>query len=252
MYCFASGDLAFAGGICYAKGAMKNEAAAPIKLAILEDHQGIIDGYQYRLGGSAQVEIVGAVHFGSELEPLLESRPVDVLFLDVQVPTAPDNANPYPILHVISKLLQVYPRLHILAISMMTERSLIQAVIDAGASGYILKDDREAIEQLAAIVQSIATGGIYLSQLAAQQLRKTKTEGTEPMLTARQLEVLSLCAAYPDWSRAQLASHLSVRQSTVRNLLSNAYLRLEVRTLAAALAKARQLGLLTPLPIRAP
>jgi DNA-binding NarL/FixJ family response regulator len=169
----------------------------------------------------------------------------------VQVPTAQDNANPYPILYVIPKLIQTYPRLHILAISMMTERSLIQAVIDAGASGYILKDDREAIEQLAAIVQSIATGGIYLSQLASEQLRRGKAEETEPMLTARQLEVLSLCAAYPDWSRAQLADHLGVRHSTVRNLLSNAYLRLGVRTLASAIAKARQLGLLTPLPARA-
>lgn len=225
---------------------MNNQGAGPIKVAILEDHQGVIDGYQYRLGRSPQVEIVGAARFGSELGPLLESQPVDVLFLDVQVLTAPDNPNPYPILHVIPDLLQAHPRLHILAISMVTTRSLIQAIIDAGASGYILKDDREAIQQLAAIVQCIAGGGIYLSQLAGQQLRKGKTEGVELPLTDRQLEMLSLCAAYPDWSRADLAKHLGVRHSTVRNLLSNAYLRLGVRTLTAAIAKARQLGLITP------
>ena len=229
---------------------MTTNAPAAVKVAILEDHQGIIDGYYYRLGRTAQVEIVGVARHGVELEPLLQRQPADVLFLDVQVPTAPGNPNPYPILHVIPALLQAYPRLQILAISMMTERALIQAILDAGASGYILKDDREAIEQLVSIVLSIAAGGIYLSQQARQQLRKHPPEGAAPALTGRQLEVLSLCAAYPNWTRAELAQHLNLRHSTVRNLLSNAYVRLEVNTLAAALAKARQLGLLTPLTVR--
>jgi DNA-binding CsgD family transcriptional regulator len=55
-----------------------------------------------------------------------------------------------------------------------------------------------------------------------------------------------LCAANPNWSRIQVAVHLDVTPSTVRNILHQAYLRLGVNTLAAAIARARQLGLITP------
>ncbi|HLF27090.1 MAG TPA: response regulator transcription factor [Anaerolineae bacterium] len=217
-----------------------------IRVAILEDHQSTIDGYLYRLKDLPQFEVVGTVAFGVALEPLLAEYPADIAILDVSVPTAPDNPNPYPILHVIPELLEKHPSLSILVISMLTERALIQAVIDAGASGYILKDDSEAIRQLGSILQSVASGGMYLSEQARQQLFKHRPKEGGSLLTRRQIEVLSLCAAYPDESLANLAANLGVSNSTVCNLLSGAYLRLEVSHRAAAVARARQLGLLAP------
>ncbi|CAG0977459.1 Transcriptional regulatory protein DegU [Anaerolineae bacterium] len=217
-----------------------------IRVAILEDHQSTIDGYLYRLKDLSQFEVVVTAAFGDELEPILAQHPVDILLLDVNVPTASDNANPYPILHVIPHLLQKYPTLTILVISMLTERALIQAVMDAGASGYILKDDSAAIQQLGSILNSVASGGIYLSEQARQKVFKPRTKDGEALLTPRQLEALSLCAAYPDESQATLATKLCVSNSTIRNLLSGAYLRLEVSHRAAAVVKARQLGLIAP------
>jgi DNA-binding NarL/FixJ family response regulator len=129
---------------------------------------------------------------------------------------------------------------------MLTERALIQAVIDAGASGYILKDDRDTIQKLGSILVSVAGGGIYLSDQAHKKLAKRRAEDGEPTLTPRQREALSLAAAYPDDSHSELAAKLGVSNSTARNLLSNAYLRLGVGHRAAAVAKARQLGLITP------
>jgi DNA-binding NarL/FixJ family response regulator len=58
---------------------------------------------------------------------------------------------------------------------------------------------------------------------------------------------LSLLAAYPNLTTAEAALQLKVANSTVRNILSGAYLRLEVQNRTAAIAKARQRGLLTPL-----
>jgi two-component system nitrate/nitrite response regulator NarL len=217
-----------------------------IRIAILDDHQSIVDGYLYRLKDVRNIEVVGTAAFGAELEPLLAEHPVDVLILDVNVPTAPDNPNPYPILHVIPTLLQKYPNLTVLVISMLAEHLLIRAVMEVGASGYILKDDSESIRELGAILQSVASGGVYLSQLAHQQLFKRQPKQGEPALTRRQIEALSLCAAYPDAPIADLASKLGVTNSTIRNLLSGAYLRLGVHNRAAALARARQLGLITP------
>jgi DNA-binding NarL/FixJ family response regulator len=227
---------------------MQSDTAGKIRVAILEDHQSIVDGYIYRLGKGSQFEVAGVARYGSELEPLLANKLVDILFLDVNVPTAPDNNNPYPILHVIPQLVQQYPNLAILVISMLAERALIRAVMDAGADGYILKDDQAAIEGLDSVVISVLKGGIYLSQQASDHLFKRQQRDTGSILTPRQLEALSLCAAYPEWSRSDLASHLSVSHSTARNLLSGAYLRLGVRNLPAAIIKARQLGLITPIP----
>ena len=134
--------------------------------------------------------------------------------------------------------------LSVLVISMHNRHTLIKAVMEAGASGYILKDDRATIQQLGAVIGMVANGGIHFSQQAYQQLKKPR-EDTE--LTARQLEALSLCAAYPDVSTAELAQRLAIAHSTLRNLLSGAYTKLEVRTRMAAIGKARQLGLITPL-----
>lgn len=217
-----------------------------IKLAILDDHQGIVDGYRWRLSPTPQIEIVGVASSGIELEQLLEHTAVDVMFLDVNVPSAPDNPSPYPILHVIPNLKQKYPELSILVISMTTERGLIEAVMKAGASGYILKDDTASIKEIGAIVLAVAAGEIYLSPRVQQEILKRRSKGL-PELTPRQLEALSLAAAYPEFSRNDLAAKMSITSSGVRNLLSQAYFRLGVTNLAGAVAKARQLGLITPM-----
>jgi DNA-binding NarL/FixJ family response regulator len=220
--------------------------AEKIRVAILENHQGIIDGYRFRLDKTSDIEIVATALCGEDLEPLLAKFTIDVLILDVHVPTSQENINPYPILHVIPRLLQTYPRLIILVISMHTQRKLIEAVMNAGASGYVLKDDQASIRDLDSIIRSVAGGGIYMSQYAYQQLQRGRSDTQEPLLTARQLEVLSLCAAFPEISIEGLASKLFIANSTLRNILSEAYLKLNVRTRLAAIARARQLGLIPP------
>ena len=217
-----------------------------IRVTILDDHQSIIDGYLFRLSKIPEIEVVATIAFGEELEPALEKFPTDVLLLDVSVPMAPNNPNPYPILHVIPKLLEFYPNLAVLVISMLAERGLIRAIMEAGASGYVLKDDQATIRELGNVVTSIANGGIYFSQKAHQFFLNRHAQETAELLTARQLQALSLCAAYPNCLTEELAQKMSVSNSTVRNLLSGAYVRLDVHTRAAAIEKARELGIITP------
>lgn len=217
-----------------------------IRLAILDDHQGIIDGYLYRLSNAQDIEVAFTLSYGEALEPMLAQFPVDVLLLDVSVPTGPQNANPYPILYLIPKLLQTYPNLEILVISMYSHRALINSIMEAGASGYILKDDQMSIRELAAIIRIVAHGGIHLSQKAHQELMKRSVGDFSQPLSNRQTEALSLCAAYPEADMAQLAQQMGVANSTIRNLLSGAYLKLNVRNRAAAVSKARQMGLIAP------
>ena len=222
--------------------------AEKVRVAILDDHQSIIDGYLYRLSQTKEIEVVGTATHGEELEPLLAKHRVDVLLLDLSVRTSPENPNPFPILYMIPKLLQKHSDLSVLVISMFAEPGLMRSLIEAGASGYILKDDQTAFRDLGNVVLSIAHGGIFFSKKAHTLYMQTDAQNGSEMLTPRQMEVLSLCAAYPDASTSDLAGLMSISNSTVRNLLSSVYLRLGVHSRTAAVEKAREMGLVTPRP----
>ena len=213
-----------------------------IRLLIMDDHQSIVDGYLYRLSKVDEIEVVATLAYGEELEAALNKHSVDVLLLDVQVPISAKNPNPYPILHTIPKLLQQSPELAILVISMHDQRGLIRAIVEAGASGYILKNDSQKIQELGKAILSLAEGGVCFSDKA---LKAFVTKNEEPF-TPRQLEALSLCAAYPNSKTAELARKMKIANSTVRNLLSSAYVKLGVQTRAAAVVRARELGIITP------
>lgn len=219
-----------------------------VRVAILDDHPSIIDGYVYRLSSTPEIEVVATATYGEELEPLLAKHHVNVLLLDLSVRTSPDNPNPFPILHIIPKLLQKDSNLSILVISMFAEPGLMRSLIEAGASGYILKDDQAAFRDLGNVVRSISSGGIYFSKKAHSLYMQTDAVTGSELLTPRQMEVISLCAAYPDASTSDLAEMMTISNSTVRNLLSSVYLRLGVHSRTAAVEKAREMGLVTPRP----
>lgn len=213
-----------------------------IQVIIMDDHQSIVDGYLYRLSQVPEIEVVKALRYGEDLEPALKEQPVDALILDVEVPISQENENSYPILHTIPKLLHLYPHLAILVISMHNEPGLIRAIVEAGAVGYILKNDSSKIQELGKWIISIANGDPCFSD---KILRVFPGRINEPF-TTRQLEALSLCAAYPNSKTAELAAKMKIANSTLRNLLSTVYLKLGVQTRAAAIAKAKQMGIITP------
>ncbi|MCE1252233.1 MAG: response regulator transcription factor [Anaerolineae bacterium] len=215
----------------------------PIKVLILDDHQAIIDGYVFRLSNLADIQIVETLNYAERLEGALEEYKVDVLILDVQVPISMDNMSPYPIMYVIPKLIDQYPDMSILVISMHDQRTMVRSIMEAGANGYILKDDRAAMVELPTIIRLLHNGGFYISQRISKLLKEVPDD-KKNALTPRQIEVLSYCAAYPEASTLQISKQMGVAHSTVRNLLSGAYLKLDVPNRTAALAKARQMGLL--------
>jgi two-component system, NarL family, nitrate/nitrite response regulator NarL len=214
-----------------------------INISILEDHQSIIDGYLYRLNSDRRLNIAGIARFGGELEHMLSEYPTDVLILDLELPTSSDNPNPYPILNSIPRVKAKYPDLAILVISAHDQQVLVERLFNLGVRGYIFKNDHDAIEHLAETIITIQNGGVYFSQGAYEKLRSLKSDGSSPLLTQRQLEALSLCIAFPDSSTLELAQNLGVSHSTFRNLLSNAYKRLGVRTRTAAIAKLQKMGI---------
>lgn len=192
------------------------------------------------------MQVVATGSSGEDLLTMLERDDIDVLILDIQVPTSNSNPNPYPILPEIKRILNGRSRISVLTISMYALPSLIKSIMDAGASGYILKEDNDTIRELPSIIRSVASGGIHMSKKAFLKYQERQHEQLEEPLTPRQLEAISLCAAYPDATSAELSEMMDVTHSTFRNTLSQTYLKLNVRTRAAAVSQARSLGLISP------
>jgi DNA-binding NarL/FixJ family response regulator len=119
---------------------------------------------------------------------------------------------------------------------------LVRAIVEAGAVGYILKSDSNKIQELGKWIVSLVNGDPCFSD---KILRAFPGRINEPF-TPRQLEALSQCAAYPNSKTAELARKMKIADSTLRNLLSTVYIKLGVQTRAAAIARARQIGIITP------
>ena len=219
-----------------------------IKVAILDDHQPIIDGYVFRLKDHPRVEIVATARYGNELDPMLENNYTDVLILDVSVRNDPVGKSYFATPQAIPRVLKIYPHLKILVISMHNHRMLIKNLLDFGASGYILKDDHEQINNLGDVIISTFDGEMTLSKAIYQSLLEKYAKTEFPKLTPREFETLSLLFVKPDTLQNELAEELGIAASTIRNSLSKIYLKLGVNSQLAAVLKAQELGFLPPKP----
>jgi DNA-binding NarL/FixJ family response regulator len=213
-----------------------------IRVAIVDNHQSVLDGCQLRLSQNSSIHIVAMVMVGIEIEPVLSQCGIDVLLLDLSVPTSHVDQSPYPVLQTIPALMKRYANLRIVILSMYSGRSLLVRAVRSGVSGYIVKDDHRSIQQLGAVIEMVAQGETYFSPSLLPLVRTVNNE--EPLLTPRQAEVLALCAAYPNETTAQLAERMHVAHSTVRNLLSGVYTKLGINNRTAAVARAQELGLI--------
>ena len=214
-----------------------------IKVAILEDHQSVVDGYMFRLRDAKDMGIVGVAANGEALNILLQEQPdIRLLIMDVQVPVSADDPSFIPILYLAPKILEERPNIRILIISMFMSPSLVKELVEAGVSGYILKEDGVSIRSLPAIIRRIVHGETHFSEVIKEKLDGEMHNVLG--ITHRQLEILSLCAAYPDLSSDQLAERLGIVSSSLRTTLSDTYSRLKVHTKAAAISRAKDLGLI--------
>lgn len=213
-----------------------------IRIGVLDDHIATARGYKSKLEKNPSLSVAWIANYYQEVESYLKTHATDILILDIEVSNAPDTTEPYPILHAIPLLLEKFPEIKIVVISMHNRPVLIKAVKKAGASGYILKDDVVSYEKLDQVLINISKyDSIYFSPEA---LRVLTHPDEIPSLTPRQSEILSFIASNPTMKTKDLAEQLFVSPSTIRNHLSDIYLALEVNSRSSAILKAQQLGLI--------
>jgi DNA-binding NarL/FixJ family response regulator len=171
------------------------------------------------------------------------------LICEIDVPVSRENKNPFPILSFLDKIMVKNPGIQVLVVSYINYSQIINLLIKKGISGYILKDDKRAIQNLNKIIEVISDGGLFFSREIQEDIVSSEIPR---LLTDRQFEVLMMCAALPDEDTATMARDLNISNSTFRNILSQIYKKLNVRTRMAAILKARQEAYFLRHPVRMP
>jgi DNA-binding NarL/FixJ family response regulator len=164
--------------------------AQEIKIIIADDHRVFIDGMIALLREFPEMKVIAEAENGQQLVELVNAHQPDVVLTDIQMPVK-DGITATKEIH------KLFPQIHIIALSMMNESIYIKKMLEAGASGYILKTVNK--EELISTIRKVATGEKYFSQEVTAQLMnnfsdKTSKENPADVLTKREKEILGLIA----------------------------------------------------------
>ncbi len=182
-----------------------------IGILLADDHQLFLDGLHALLAQQPGMEVVAEARDGQEaVRAALEHRP-DVVVMDVSMP----GMNGIEATRQITKRL---PTVKVLSLSMHADKRFVLAVLEAGASGYLLKES--ALEELVRAIRAVEAGQTYLSPaiagvvVEAYKADHPKTASSMfSLLTAREREVLQLIAE--GRSTKEIAELLCVSVKTV-------------------------------------
>jgi DNA-binding NarL/FixJ family response regulator len=198
-----------------------------IRVAVVDDHPHVAIALRTLLDKVPDIQLVAESGRGSDLPSLVRQARPDVLLLDLLI--EPE----FDALSAIKRLRSDFPDLKICLLSAYLEPSMVHDLLQAGAYGYILKDD-DYVSRIDTIIRDLAEGEIYLSPQAYEALaHATRTEGTKQVLTEREVEVLRL--ANRGLPNPQIAQALHITPGTVRNHLSAIYRKLGVHSRYEAL-----------------
>lgn len=216
--------------------------AATPRILIVDDHRMMREGLRAILDRSDAFSVVGEATSGREAVRLAARLLPDVVVMDVVM----QDLNGIEATRQIKSLA---PRIAIVALSSHEDRRYVQAILDAGASGYVLKAN--AYEQLAQAVRAACEGMQYLcpevtSGVVESALRKGSVGSVWEILGAREREVLQLIAE--GLTSSEIADRLSVSTSTVETHRRNIMRKLDVHNVAALTKYAVREGL-TPLDL---
>jgi DNA-binding NarL/FixJ family response regulator len=211
------------------------EPHRPVRILIADDHPVVRDGLRGMFAGEPDFEVVGDAADGREAVDRARTFDPDVVLMDLRMPHMDGVA-------AIRELAAGGARARVLVLTTYDTDRDVLAAIDAGATGYLLKDAPR--EELFRAVRAAARGETVLAPSVAAQLIG-QVRGPQPnALTARELEILRLVA---DGASNQQAAHrLFISEATVKTHLLHTYAKLGVNDRAAAVAAAYNRGLLTP------
>ena len=182
-----------------------------IRIVLADDHRITREGLLSMLNNEDGMDVVGEAENGREAVTLAQELLPDLVIMDVTMP----DLNGIEATRMITS---GAGEIDVIAISMYSDKQFVQGMIQAGASGYLLKDC--AFEELLNAIRVVVSGNTYLSPAIAgivvkDYLDKLSTDGSSAssILTTREREVLQLIAE--GMSTKKIASHLGISIKTI-------------------------------------
>jgi DNA-binding NarL/FixJ family response regulator len=187
------------------------------------------------------LRVVGEAGDGAEALELARAERPDVAVLDVRMPTLDG-------VRACKAIKQEVPETQVLILSAYEDDRYVFGLLEAGATGYVLKDAPD--DEIIAAVRAAGRREPYLTSRLQTRAATRSVSAAAPHkgplgdLTPRELEVLTLMAAGLD--NVEIAERLFVSKVTVQNYTSSIYSKLDVNTRAKAILYAMQHGLVEP------
>jgi DNA-binding NarL/FixJ family response regulator len=198
-----------------------------IRLVIADDHPIVRDGLSGMFAADPDFEVVGEAGDGAEAIRLAEALRPDVILMDLQMPGVDGVA-------AIAQLAERGVRARVLVLTTYDTDGYVVPAIEAGATGYLLKDAPR--DELLRAVRAAADGQTVLApSVAGTLMNHVRTPPAADLLSPRELEVLQLVAAGN--TNREAARHLFISEATVKTHLLNIYAKLDVSDRAAAVAE---------------
>jgi DNA-binding NarL/FixJ family response regulator len=205
-----------------------------IRVLIVDDHPVVREGLAGMLAGQPDFEVVGMAAEGETAVTLTLTLSPDVTLMDLRMPGL-DGVG------AIEAIKKVQPASHILVLTTYDSDADIVRAIEAGATGYLLKDTPR--EELFRAIRAAARGESVLAPAVAARLMTRMRAPAEENLSAREIEVLQLVARGA--SNQQIGKALHISTATVKTHLIHIYGKLGVSDRTAAVTAALEKGIIS-------
>jgi DNA-binding NarL/FixJ family response regulator len=211
-----------------------------VRIIIADDHQMFIDGIKSLLINEKDIKVIGEALNGKEVLSLLEKKPADIILLDVNMPEMDG-------IEATKLIRRQHPDVKILMLTMYNNQEFIFGLMNAGASGYILKNTGK--KELLEAIKSVTEGKTYYSkevtETILQNFSKTPAEQSADLahLTEREKDVLKLIAQ--EFNTHEIAEQLFISTNTVETHRKNLLSKIKAKNIAGLVKFAIQTGLIS-------
>ena len=211
-----------------------------IRIALVDDQTLVREGICGLLALSEKVEVVAEGSDGEDVVDMARNSMPDLFLMDIRMPRLNG-------IEAIRRLRESGCNTPVIILTTFDDHDLVMDGINAGATGFLLKD--VSLETLIDAIESVHAGGSVIQPVLTEALlRRVREQGLgfdsvrEPeALTPRETEILRLVAA--GYSNREISSMLSKSEGTVKNHVSNILAKLGVRDRTRAVLKAIAAGL---------
>lgn len=183
------------------------------RIFIVDDHQMVVDGLRALLANEDKYFIAGSCNKPQEALEMLSDLSIDILLTDINMPEVSG-------VELTRNVKKKYPQIKVLALSMFGERHVIKEMIDAGISGYILKNTGK--QELLAALDKISLGQKFFGEEVTNELMKSFTDDNDSShLTNREIEIIRLIEK--EHNNRQIADLLFISERTVETHRKNIF-----------------------------